>query len=58
MKKLLAMVVGLGLLLALSNPAVSETKSKDSKKPSIVEADLYEVVATVEKIDMNADPIA
>jgi len=53
MKKLLAMVVGLGLLLALSNPAVSETKSKDSKKPSIVEADLYEVVATVEKIDMK-----
>jgi hypothetical protein len=51
MKKLLAMVIGFGMLLALSGPALSETKSKDSKKPNIVVTEAYEVTATVEKID-------
>jgi hypothetical protein len=53
MKKLLAVVIGFGLLFALSNPVVSQTKTKGSKKPNVLRTEVYEITATVEKIDMK-----
>jgi hypothetical protein len=54
MKKLLAMVIGFGVLLALSTPAFAQdTAKKDSKKPEVIYTDVYEVTATVEVVDVK-----